>query len=86
MRKRDKKLFVTGFLYVFLLSANTYCIANLLWAGIGIFSFLISFLWTVNVKRVATSTIHDRLLYAIGAMCGGLLGVATVNTIKHFII
>lgn len=83
--KANIQLFRTGFLYVFLLSANTYCIAKLWWAGIAVCGFLISFLWTVNVKRVAASTLHNRIAYAGGAMLGGLLGVAAIHFLKNII-
>ena len=69
-------------MYVFMLSANTFCIAQKWWVGIAIFGFLLSFLWTVNVKRISVSNLHERLIYAIGAMLGGLLGVLFINTIK----
>ena len=43
--------------------------------------FLISLIWTFNVKKVAFGNITDRLVYAIGAMAGTGLGFA----ISHFI-
>lgn len=85
MRKNNIRLFINGFLYVFLLSGNTYCIAKLWWIGIAVFGFLISFLWTVNVKRVAASSITSRVAYAGGAMFGGLAGVALMHLVKSFI-
>ena len=83
--KTNINLFKTGFLYVFLLSSNTFCIAKLYWIGIAIFGFLISFLWTVNVKKVTASTLQNRLYYAVGAMFGGICGVALINLLKTII-
>lgn len=76
-RKHNKsiKLFTTAFIQVFLVSANTYFISRLMWIGIAACGFGISYMWTVNVKKVACSNIHDRLVYSLGAMSGGLLGV-----------
>lgn len=75
MKKNDFKLFTTAFMQVFLVSANTYFISQTVWLGIAICGFWISYLWTINVKRVTIGNIIDRIIYATGAMTGGLLGV-----------
>lgn len=75
MRNNMIKLFTTAFVQVFLVSANTYFIANLFWPGIAIAGFGISYLWTANVRRIAVGTQSARLVYATGAMLGGLTGV-----------
>lgn len=69
------KLFITAFVQVFLVSANTYFIANLFWPGIAVAGFGISYLWTANVRKIAVGTMAARLIYATGAMMGGLCGV-----------
>jgi hypothetical protein len=71
----NKKLFITAFIQVFLVSANTYFIANSFWIGIAFAGFGISWFWTSNVKRVAFGTKTERLIYSTGAMLGGLSGV-----------
>lgn len=71
-----KRLFMTAFLQVALVSANTYFISKVTWLGIAICGFGISYLWTVNVKQISISSIKDRVAYASGAMLGGLSGVA----------
>ena len=70
----------TGFLYVFMTAINVYQVAHQRWVGAGIMGFLISFLWTHNVKKIAFSDMWDRLFYAFGACVGTLsgLGLATV--------
>lgn len=75
MSNKRLHLFTTAFVQVFLVSANTYWIANLFWPGIAIAGFGISYLWTANVRRVAAGTQSERLVYATGAMLGGLAGV-----------
>jgi hypothetical protein len=75
MKKNDLKLFSTAFLQVFLVSANTYFISQVTWIGIAICGFWISYLWTINVQKVTFGNIIDRIIYASGAMCGGLCGV-----------
>lgn len=75
MKKKDFKLFTTAFMQVFLVSANTYFISQAAWIGIAICGFWISYLWTINVQRVTFGNVIDRIIYASGAMMGGLLGV-----------
>jgi len=80
--KRRIKLFVTAFLQVFLVSANTWFISRLFWPGIATAGFGISYLWTINVRKVTIATTTDRLIYSGGAMLGGLAGVAIGSLIK----
>lgn len=70
-----KQLFITAFIQVFLVSANTYFIANSYWVGIAVAGFGISWFWTSNVKRVAFGSKKERFVYSSGAMLGGLAGV-----------
>ena len=69
------KLFLTAFSQVACVACNTYFIANLFWIGIIGASFLISFLWCINVKKISISTMKQRLIYSFGAMFGGISGV-----------
>jgi len=69
------KLFITAFIQVFLVAANTYFISKVFYVGIAIAGFGISFTWTFNVRRVAFGSITDRIIYSLGAMAGGLSGV-----------
>lgn len=77
------KLFLTAFLQVFLVSANTLFIANVFYPGIVLAGFGISWFWSGNVKKVSIGNKKDRLVYSLGAMLGGLTGVLTANTIKN---
>jgi len=70
-----RKLFLTAFLQVLLVSANTYFISRTAWIGIAICGFGISYLWTLNVKKISASSTLERVVYASGAMIGGLVGV-----------
>lgn len=69
------RLFITAFMQVFLVSANTYFISRLVWIGIAACGFGISYIWTLNVKRISAGTLSERLAYATGAMLGGITGV-----------
>ena len=68
-------LFNTGFLQVVLVSLNTYLIAKGSVAAVPVVSFLISFIWSHNVKRVAFGDEWDRVFYSTGAALGGLAGL-----------
>lgn len=70
-----KKLFATAFIQVSLVAANTYFIASLYWTGIAVASFMISYMWTINVRRISIGGKTDRLIYSAGAMAGGITGV-----------
>lgn len=48
-----KTLFITGFMQVFLVVLNTYFIGKEFIIGIIICGFLISYIWSHNVKKVA---------------------------------
>jgi len=71
------KLFITGFIQVFFVAVNTFFISRQIYGGVFIVGFLISFIWSWNVKKVAFGTIEDRLWYSIGAGCGSLIGLIT---------
>ena len=68
-------LFFAAMLQVALVSLNVWQISHGHWLSGAVTSFAISFVWTLNVKRVAFGKMADRLVYASGAMCGFLVGV-----------
>jgi hypothetical protein len=68
-------LFITGFIQVYFVAVNTYFIANEMYLGVLIASFMISLIWSFNVKKVAFGSTNDRLIYAIGASLGSLIGL-----------
>jgi hypothetical protein len=74
---KNMSLFITGFIQVFFVSINTYFLAKELYVGVLIASFAISLVWSFNVKRVAFGALGDRFLYAGGAACGALSGLAS---------
>lgn len=69
------KLFFSGYLQVLLVAVNTVLLARANYVGVTAISFLISFVWSYNVKRTALGTLGDRLLYSTGAALGGLSGL-----------
>ena len=76
-------IFFAGFVQVFLVSANTYFISRTAYAGIAVCGFGISYVWTINVRKVAISNRKTQVIYSTGAMLGGLLGVIMAKQLKH---
>ena len=68
-------LFYTGFLQVFFVALNTYLITQRNFIGVLIVSFIISLIWSFNVKKVAFGPIKDRVIYSLGASIGGVSGL-----------
>lgn len=79
------KLFATAFLQVFFVAGNTVFLSEKNVAGVAIFGFMISFLWTANIKKVSCGTMQDRLIYSTGAMLGGLAGMSMSSFITQIL-
>ena len=78
------KLFITGFTQVFFVAINTFFISKAIYGGVLICGFLISFIWSWNVKKVAFGTIKDRIWYSFGAGVGSLVGlIVSIFIYKH---
>ena len=81
--KKHMIIFSTGFAQVLLVSANTYFISRTTWMGIAVCGFGISYLWTINVRRVTIGTRAEQLVYSTGTMLGGLTGVMMAKMIRR---
>lgn len=69
------KLFFTGFLQVFFVAINTYFIFQEFYVGVFLCGWIISLIWSWNVKRVAFGSFRDRMYYSFGAGVGSLVGL-----------
>jgi hypothetical protein len=79
---RDEiKLFTTGFVQVFFVAVNTYFLSKEFFLGVFICAFMISFIWSWNVKKVAFGTMIDRIMYAVGAAFGSMFGLVVSTLI-----
>lgn len=85
MNKSNIGLFFTAFLQVFLVSMNVVFIHHDKIIALLLTGFLISLVWTLNVKRVAFGGWGDRFIYATGAGLGTLVGYYLSNYIVKFI-
>ena len=73
--REEIKLFTTGFIQVFFVAVNTYFLSKIFYLGVFLCAFMISLIWSWNVKRVAFGTVMDRVAYALGAACGSTIGL-----------
>lgn len=67
-------LFTTGFIQVSFVGANSYLVAKYIPLGIFLTSFMISFVWSFNIKKICFGGTIDRYVYALGAACGAVTG------------
>lgn len=69
------KLFTTGFIQVFFVAINTYLISKGIYAGVFVCGFMISLVWSWNIRKIAFSTLSERIYYSLGAATGSVLGL-----------
>jgi hypothetical protein len=81
----NMNLFSTGFLQVFFVAVNTFFISKGYYVGVLVCGFIISFIWSFNVKRVAFGTNTDRLIYASGAALGSLFGLVASQAVFKYL-
>lgn len=74
-------LFFTGFLQVSLVTAQTWMVANNVLCGVFGVGFIVSLVWTVNVKKIALGNWFDRFIYSFGAGAGAILGLVIAKLI-----
>ena len=72
--KSRLKLAGTGFGQVIFVAFNTVAIARYELLANFVTAFMISLIWTYNVKRVAFGETADRWFYAAGAALGSVSG------------
>jgi hypothetical protein len=68
------KLFLTGFAQVIFVAGNTVFISESELLPNFITGFMISLIWTYNVKKIAFGSNGDRFAYATGAAIGSVAG------------
>ena len=73
--KNSITLLYTGFLQVFFVAINTYFISTQNLFGAVVAGFVISLIWSFNVKKIAFGNLRDRIIYAFGAGLGSVSGL-----------
>jgi hypothetical protein len=80
-RRAAAALFAQGWIYVGLQATNIAQIAKRHFVGAFVVGFLISWLWSWNVKGVAFRSGWGAVFYALGAGCGTVFGMLLVRWI-----
>ena len=56
------KLFMTGVVQVYFVAINTVFLSKELYVGVFFAAFMISMVWSYNIKKIVFGTINDRVL------------------------
>jgi hypothetical protein len=72
---KNLAVFITGFLQVGLISAQTWMIAHGHYSGVFTVGFFISLIWTFNVSAIVGGKWLARICYSLGAALGSLCGM-----------
>ncbi len=83
--KEELKLFSTGFIQVLFVAINTVFLSREYYIGVFICGFIISMIWSWNVKKIVFGTTYDRLFYSLGAALGSLTGLYISTSIIKII-
>jgi hypothetical protein len=83
--KQKTTLFVTGAIQVYFVAINTYFLSREFYLGVTFAAFMISMIWSHNIKKIAFGTLNDRILYSLGATVGSLAGLATSKALTNLI-
>lgn len=83
--KKNWKLFLTATCQVTFVAMNILFISNHRIIPMLITGFMISLIWTFNIKKVAFGGITDRIVYSTGAMLGTGLGYLISNYVNTFL-
>jgi hypothetical protein len=79
MYKKSFKLFITGYMQVFLVAISTLAIANRVYPLAALVSYCIGWLWQSNVKRAVANSSVDIHLYNLGSATGTVSGIYLVS-------
>jgi ABC-type uncharacterized transport system permease subunit len=71
------KLFCTGIVQVYFIALNTVFLSKENYLGVLFAAFMISIIWSWNIKKIAFGSLKERIWYALGATTGSLLGLFT---------
>lgn len=74
--KENIKLFLTAVLQVFFVSMNVTFISHGKYPQMAITGFLISFIWSFNIKKIAFGGFTQQVIYSTGACIGTVIGYA----------
>jgi hypothetical protein len=85
LKQISYSLFFTGFIQVYFISVNTYFLSKEMYWGVLIAAFMISWVWSLNIKKLAFGSAFDRVVYALGATAGSLAGLWSSSLITGWV-
>lgn len=85
MSTQRKQLFATGFLQVLFVAINTVFISRHFAIGVFTCAFLISLIWSWNVRKVVFGDRVDRVVYSLVAAFGSLAGLYFGEFVVNFV-
>jgi hypothetical protein len=83
--RRMSEIVLTGFIQVYFVSVNICLLSLGSTVGVLIASFLVSFTWSINVKRVAFGGLADRITYSLAASAGSIAGLLSSELIADVV-
>jgi hypothetical protein len=83
--KTNILLFVTALMQVSMVAMNVVFISGGNIPLMLITGFGISFLWTYNVKKIAFSTLKERVIYSLGALTGTYIGWVVAKFLENYL-
>lgn len=78
-------IFFSSLLQIFFVSVNTILISKEMVIQAGICGFLLSLVWTFNIRRIGLASWSERISYCLGAGLGTSGGILFIKTIREFI-
>lgn len=79
------KLFFTGIVQVYFVAVNTVFLSKELYVGVFFAAFMISMVWSYNIKKIVFGSLTDRIWYSLGATAGSLLGLYSSSYLSELI-
>jgi hypothetical protein len=78
-------IFLSSLLQIFFVSINTILISREMIIQAGVCGFLLSLVWTFNIKRIGIASWGERISYCLGAGIGTSSGILFIKMIGKVI-
>ena len=84
-KKHLVSIFFSSLLQIFFVSVNTILISKELIIQAGVCGFLLSLVWTFNIKRIGIASWGERISYCLGAGVGTSGGIFFIKTLRELL-
>lgn len=87
LRKKSHlvSIFFSSLLQIFFVSVNTILISKEMIIQAGVCGFLLSLVWTFNIRRIGLASWGERISYCLGAGLGTSGGILFIKGIREII-